>query len=353
MAEVSYALNDAEDVAQWSAQLERETIPQTFAMRWASTASTSPLQIREDLSKGDGSTIKMHLRIKGSGAGVLGDNELTGKEEGMTTFQETMIVDQLRHAFKSGGRMSEQRPPWMVREEIKDLAVDWWSERDDEAFFNQVCGNTAQTDVRYTGCQAATAPTTKFMAGTSNTNDEDLASGDDMTLKLIDKCVNKAKVMSPQLRPIKWRGSDYYICVLHPNQVRQLRTDGSQWEETMQNALRGGEITANPLFTGALGAWNGVVFFESNRVTGGVDSSSAAAIAAVKRAPFLGAQACGLAFGKSYGPGRFDWVEEATDYKNKLGVAIGRIFGFKKPVYNSVDYGVITIHTHSADPASD
>lgn len=350
MAEVLYGLNDSEDVARWSKQLNRESIPATFAMRFASTASTSPVQIVEDLNAGAGSQVKLHLRVKGSGAGVLGDNELEGKEEGMTTYQEILYIDQLRHAFKSGGRMSEQRVNWKVRNEIKDLAVDWWSDRDDTAFFNQVCGYSAETDKRYTGCNTATAPTTVFRASARST-DASLVDGDDFTVSLIDKAVNKAKIMSPQLRPIRWRGNDYYICVLHPNQVRQLRDSGSQWYSTMQNALTGGEITSNPLFTGAIGAWNGVVFFENNRVTKGVNASTSAAIDEVRRAPLMGAQAVTLAFGQQYGPGRFDWVEEAMDYKNKLGVAIGRIFGMVKNVYNSVDYGVITLHSYSDDPS--
>ena len=349
MAEVLYGLNDTQDVKRWSMQLMREAIAQTFWMRWASKSPTSPLYIRDDLQKGAGSTIQFHLRVKGTGAGVLDDNELEGKEEGMTDYSDTVILHQLRHAFKSGGRLSEQRVTWQVRSEIKDLAVDWFSERVDTALFNLACGNTAQTDKRYTFGETPTAPSTVFYGGDA-TSDATLESGDDFTLAMVDKAVNKAKIMEPQIRPIKWRGQDYYIVVLHPNQVRQLRDAGSVWFSTMQNALTGGTVDGNPLFTGALGAWNGVVFFENNRVTKGV-SATTTAIDEVRRGILLGAQGMGLAYGQEYDTGRYSWVEEPKDYANKLGVAIGQIHGAAKLVYNSVDYGIIGLHSYSDDPS--
>ena len=351
MAEVLYDLNDPEDVQRWSKQLMRETIPKVMSQAWGSEGQSSPLHIKTDLQKAAGSTINFFLRVKGSGAGVQGDDELEGKEEGMTQHKDTLVIDQLRHAFKSGGKMSEQRVTWAVRSEIKDLASDWMAERLETWFFNLACGYTVQTDTRYTGLMGApTAPTTVFRPN-NRASDDLLVEGDEFDLDLLDKAVNKAKIMSPQLRPVKTEGGEYYICVLHPNTVRTLRDSESLWYGQMQAAMQGGAIANNPLFTGALGASNGCVFFENNYVTSGTDAAGTSEAASAKRNVLLGAQAIVQGWGQKYGPGQFDWAEVPKDYGNKLGVAVGLISGMTKTVFNSVDYGVIVLPSFAPDPS--
>jgi hypothetical protein len=61
---------------------------------------------------------------------------------------------------------------------------------------------------------------------------------------------------------------------------------------------------------------------------------------------FAGAQALGMA---DIGDG--EWVEKEFDYDNAVGIAIGKIFGFKKPRFNSnltqtvEDFGLIRVNT--------
>lgn len=351
MGEVLYELNDPEDREVWSKMLMRETIPKTLSQRWSSTGMSSPIHERNELAQGAGSNIKYHLRVKGSQAGVKGDNELLGNEEGMTTHQDSFNIDQLRNAFKSGGKMSEQRVTWAVREEIADLASDWWAERLDTWFFNLVCGYTVEDDDRYSGLHGVpTAPTNHFWS--NGVKDEDITAGTHIiTPQMIDILVNQAKIMSPQMRPIKTDGGEYYIMVLHPNVTRELRAAAGTWYATMQNALTGGVLANNPLFSGALGMWNGVVLYESNYVTNGVHSTTGATIAGVKRCPFLGAQAVVQGYGQGYRSGQFQWAEEALDYGNKLGVAAGLITGMKKTIFNSADYGVQVLSVSGADPS--
>jgi N4-gp56 family major capsid protein len=353
MAQYTVDLNDPADIKRWSMDLIRETIPKTLAMKWASTSGTTPLHVKTDLSQGKGSTIDFFLRVKGSQAGVKGDEELEGKEEGATFHKDSVTINQLRMGYKSGGRMTEQRVPWNVVDELKDLASDGWSERFDTMFFNLACGYTVETDDRYSGLHSTpTAPTANniFRPGSAS-NDQSITKADIFDLELLDKAVNRAKIASPQIRPVKHEGGEYYICVLHPNTVRQLRTSNTKWYGEMRDALKGGSIANNPVFTGALGASNGCVFYESNYVTSGVDESDTSEEADVKRNVLLGAQSICMAFGKGYGPGQWDMVVETKDYKNQTGLAVGAIFGMKKTVFNSVDYGTIVLPSYAPDPS--
>ena len=82
-------------------------------------------------------------------------------------------------------------------------------------------------------------------------------------------------------------------------------------------------------------------------MTQGVNSSTGASIATVRRAVLCGAQAGVIAFGQDGGPGKMTWVEELFDYENQLGVSAGSIFGIKKTRYNGRDFGTIVISTRA------
>ena len=73
---------------------------------------------------------------------MSGDNSLEGNEESLSTYTDDLYIDQLRHAVKSAGKMTEQRIPWSIREEAMLGLKDWWAGRIDTEFFNQVCAAT-------------------------------------------------------------------------------------------------------------------------------------------------------------------------------------------------------------------
>ena len=169
-----------------------------------------------------------------------------------------------------------------------------------------------------------------------------------MSLEYIDFCVERAKTLTPAIRPIKIDGGEYYVMFLHPYQVTDLRinTATGQWMDIQKAAMQGGQITKNALFTGALGVWNKTILHESTRVTQGVNGGSA--VTGVRRAVFCGAQAACIAFGGEDGPDTMSWAEETFDYGNQLGVAVGAVLGVKKSVYNSADFATIVVSTAAA-----
>jgi N4-gp56 family major capsid protein len=122
--------------------------------------TSNVVQLKDETSKGPGDRITIGLRMQLTGAGVQGDGTLEGNEEALITFTDNVFIDQLRHAVRSAGKMSEQRVTFDVREECRMGLQDWWADRLDTSFFNQIGGNTAQSDTRYTGNQAALAPDT-------------------------------------------------------------------------------------------------------------------------------------------------------------------------------------------------
>jgi N4-gp56 family major capsid protein len=349
MAGTSYGVNAPEAVKLWRTKLAREALKATWVGKFIGTDDNSLIQLFDDTKKSAGDRITVTLRMQLTGDGVLGDGTLEGNEESLATYTDNLLVNQLRHAVRSAGKMSEQRIPWKHREEAMNGLKDWWSGRFDVSMFNQLSGYTPQGDTRYTGLQATIAPTSGLVVRPTGSADESLGSTNIFTLDLIDSAVAIAKTTTPVIRPVRVNGNDMYVCFLHPWQVKSLRSNTAtgQWLDIQKAATMGDGSKSNPIFTGALGVYNNVVLHEAYRVPHGVNSSSGAAITTVRRAVLCGAQAAAIGFGQGYSFESADWNEELFDYGNQLGVEAGFIFGMKKLVFNSADFSTVVISTYS------
>lgn len=345
MATTNYPLNHPQAVKHWSGDVFKQALKQTYAMRFMGTNSNSLCQVRNEM-KEEGDRVRVGLRMQLTGSGVSGDGTLEGNEEALSIYHDDVYIDQLRHAVRSGGKMSEQRIPFSVRQEARDGLADWFADHFDYAFFNQLTGNTGETDTKLTGNQSPTAPSSSniVMDATSTAS---LATSDTMSPSIIEYAVEKAEDGATYpLRPLKLQGQDYYVMFMHTYQKTDLRTGFSagEWGDIQKAAIQGGQTTGNPIFSGALGVWGGVVLHSSSRIPETASN--------VRRAVLCGAQAAAIAFGKGNSMGnKFTWVEELFDYENQLGVAAGTIYGLKKMVFNSEDHATITVVTYAASHA--
>ena len=354
MATTEYGVNHPMAVKHWSADLMKEALKRTYALQFMSKKKDSLIQIKTELNKNAGDRIRFGLRMQLQGDGVDGDGTLEGNEEALSVYTDNVFIDQLRHAVRSEGKMSEQRVPFSVREEARDGLADWWADRMDTAFFNQLAGSTRESDTKYTGMQAALEPDGDHVifhsqaAGSSHANEGLITAGDTFDLATIDVAREKATVGAPvPIRPLNIRGDKYYVMFIHPYQVHDLRTNTNtgQWLDIQKAAMNGGNVTKNPIFTGALGMYNNVILHESTRVPLGSVSASGVGGILLRRAVFCGAQAGAMAFGRKSGKNTYSWREELFDYGNQLGVAAGSIWGLKKCRFNGSDHGTIVVST--------
>lgn len=351
MAQTAFGVNDPQSNKLWRSTLFEEALKATWVGKFMGEESDAILQILPETGKEAGDRVTTTLRMQLQGDGTLGDGTLEGNEEPLTTYTDNMFIDQLRHAVRSKGKMSDQRIPWSVREEAQTGLSDWYAARFDTAFFNQVGGNTAIGDVRYTGLQAAIAPDSGHKyAPNSHVLDQNLTTGDEFNLSFIDQAVAMAKLATPVIRPIMVDGDALYVAVLHTNAVTQLRTNTGTggFLDIQKAATQGDGSKNNPIFTGALGTYNGVVLHESTRIPLGVNSSTGVAVANTRRNVLLGAQAAVIGFGQGQSMDAMDWNEELFDYGNQLGVSAGCIWGLKKSQYNSTDFGTIVLASYTA-----
>jgi N4-gp56 family major capsid protein len=348
MADTNYGLNHPLAIKKWSRELMREALKKTHALQFMGKDKESLCTIKTDLTTTDGGDrIRVGIRSQMTGGGVQGDNTLEGNEEALETFYQDVFIDQLRHAGRSGGKMSEQRVPFSVRDEIRDGLADWWSDRIDTWFFTQLTGNTTQADSRYNGFNSVVAPDadhiTYFDSGSTSEASMSASTVAQFNLNAIDSAVEKAKLAKNALRPFNIGGKKKYAMFIHPYQVTSLRknTATGLWADIQKAAIQGGQISENPLYTGALGEYNNTILHESTRMPVSPNNAN------VRRAVLCGAQAACIAFGQGYGKDVFTWVEELFDYKNKLGVAAGCQAGLVRTRFNGSDYGTVVVPTYA------
>jgi len=371
MASTSYGVNDALAVKLWAKELAHEAVKATEIYPLIGPDSNSVIQEKTETKKGAGDRVTIGLRMQLRGDGFTESDVAEGNGEALTTYADNLFINELGHVVgvRSENTIDAQRVSFDLREEAKDGLVDWWARRISVAFFNQVCGNTATSgttapsSVKFTGLNATIAPATGRIlrfdtggAGASIANDETVNTTTTAVfgLNLIDKCVELAKTGGstglPKIRPIRIEGGEHYVMYLHPIQVTSLRTTTStgQWLDIQKAAMTGGEISQNPIFSGALGMYNKVIIRESEQIPMGVHSTTAAAQSNSRRAVFMGAQSAAIAFGMNSGENRYRWNEELYDHKRRLEVSAWSIYGLKKLVWNSVDFATVVVTTYAA-----
>jgi N4-gp56 family major capsid protein len=346
MAITAFGTNDAQTVKIWSSLTMREALKATLFSKFLGTGKGAILQRMTELEKGAGDQIKYDLLMQMVNDGVTGDNRMKDNEEAMVYYQDTVNIDQLRNAHKFR-RMSQQRTLHDMRSDAKTQLADWFAGKMDSYMFRCLCGDTTLTHG-----QTATAPDSDHIIYSGDaTSDATLGTNDQFSLADIDYAKEKARTLTPPIRPVMIDGGEYYVVVLHPYSVTDLRLDvaGSAyttWGDIQMWANNRG--LKNPIFTGAMGVYNGCILYDSTRLT--------APYANVKRNLFLGAQAGVFAMGNAYDSmeqsrvgkdNLMSWYEEIDDYGNEKGISCGAIFGINKSVFNSKDFAVISIDSYA------
>lgn len=366
MATTSYPVNDAMAVKLWSRVLDHEALKYTAIAPLIGDDENSIIHMQDALSKGPGDAITYAIVMQLAQAGFSENQLAEGNGEALTTYSDQLVINELMAVagVKSRRTIDQQRVPWDLRNTAKGRLGDWYAKRYSVSFFNQVCGYTVQADTRYTGLNAVTAPSsTRIIRQSGRASDDLLVVGDTFTLDLIDKAKEMAITATPQIRPVNFKGradrgngrsdfnntlEDMYAVYLHPYQVTAMRrnTSTGSWMDFSKVAYTG-RGKDNPIFSGAIGIYNGCILRSAIDVTTGV-SATGTDVSTARRAVLLGGQAAMMGFGRDNGPNKITWNEELFDHKRRLEISALTIHGLKKTRYNSVDYGTVVISTYAA-----
>ena len=342
-------INPALVMKYWAKTTWHAGVQETFFNKFMGTSAQDCIHIKEELSKGPGDSINIPLLMALNGMGVIEDNWMEGNEEELVYRSFDVGITRVRNAVRLEGKFEEHKTQINMRQDAKDSLKAWLSNYIDDALFGVLTGvlpdNFTSDPTKFPF--PLVAPTDdRVVYGGGQTQESDITPADKFTPDMIGVCKRKAiQDKTKRMRPLRDNGRDLYVMVIDPFQARDLRED-QKWLDAQHYANIRGE--KNPIFSGALGMYEGVIVHESTRVP---RTTTGKSNAKVGHALFLGAQAAVFAQGSAP-----EWAEDTFDYKNKWGVSFGRMFGLKKSQFkfdgtNLTDFGVINVITSSNDDA--
>ena len=338
-------------------------------------------RVTEMTKNNKGTKANITLLADMTGDGITGDYTLEGNEEALRAYDISIELDQLRFANRIAGRMTDQKTVVNFREQSRDALAYAMADRCDQLAFLTLSGvaytnknNGAlrtvvggavngQELVDLSYASDVSAPTAARHRRWDATGG--LSAGATNAVAAVDKIsyeciVNlKAYAKDQYIRGIRGAGNqETFHMFVTPQQMADLKLDASFLANVRNAGVRG---TSNSLFSGSSSLMvDGVMIHEFRHVfnTSGAASGSSgnAGAAGYKwganadvngaRALFCGAQALALA-----DIGLPEMVEDTFDYGNQSGISVGKIFGLRKPKYNSditstvEDFGVIALDT--------
>jgi len=333
-----FETNNALTRKKWAKDLFKVILPAVEYSYLVGTGADSIIQLRTELGKGEGDKITFGIRLPLTGAGIVGRDTVEGNEEKLIFKDFDMTIEELNHAVDTGGRMDEQRIPWDLMQEGKSGLQDWWADKLSDIAIATLCGDTSFKIAGQTFAQACTAPTKHLTV--NDTAEASITSADVLDLHFLDRMKQRAQMPASgefKLRPLKKGGKDYFRVILHTYVFDALRQNMNvgQWGDLQRAA--GKLQIPNVEFE-----YNGMLISKSERIT--------ASYTNVYRNVLLGCQAATWAWG---GAGEskgtvMAFVPYEKDAKRYVMIRGGGIFGVKKVVFNSEDYGVITGSSYGA-----
>jgi N4-gp56 family major capsid protein len=379
MALTNFASLTSEQLTAWSRDFWRVARNMSFVNQFAGSGSNAMIQRITELTRSDkGTRAVLTLLADMTGDGVTGDNTLEGNEEALRSYDITIELDQLRFANRIAGRLADQKSVVNFRETSRDALAYAMADRMDQLAFLTLAGvaythktngalrpTSATTGLELVDLEFASDVSAPTSARHLRTDGDLLVAGDTTALESTDVIKYrhivdlKAFAKDNYIRGIRGAGNEeIFHMFVTPKQMADLKLDSDFLANVRNAGIRGPN---NQLFAGTSSLMvDGVMIHEFRHVfntsgaTTGTSSEAgdpgykwgADADVEGARALFCGAQALGMA-----DIGLPEIVEDTFDYENQAGISIGKIFGLRKPKFNSdvsgsvQDFGVICLDT--------
>jgi len=291
------------------------------------------------------------------------DKTVTGNEESLEEFTDSVKVDQVAKAVKKIGKMTDQRIIWKFREEGKRALINFWKWKNDDMLFAALNGYITDgvTDLRKdlsvvnstalvkgaNRCVMAKTVSSKEsfeVITASNSNNTSLLSNIDMSggkmnTVLLDELSIIATDGDRKIQPVRMNsnGQEMYFLLLSKQAARDLRQNAAFQKHRIGLVEAGLDPAKDPWVSGALGVWNNIILKETSKVERVSNSDSSKTMS---RNLLLGANAAVNMWAQ-----QLEYVEDYSDYKRIFGMNSDEIRGVKKLCFDNVDVGVMQVIT--------
>lgn len=417
MAETNVASGSSLAVKHYSAALFASTLKGASAMEnlvgpvepsaamekiAGQTQPGMPFVRIDNLMKEAGDIVSLDLVDTIGGEPLMGDVNREGKGSTLSFSSMEIKIDLLSKVIDAGGSMSQQRTKHQLREIALAQLSGYFPRLNTQTSLVHLAGaRGSQTGTDWviplqTASNFPSVMVNPVKAPTYNrhfvVNGANLAAGgqqlgsivstDLLKLAHLDALRKRLDDMDQPLQSVKLAGdraaqtAKMWIFLATPNQYSVLLTEGSL-RAFQQNAVNRAAYldTRHPLFAGEAGMWNGILVIKNERAVRFLPSEptkiviaanaatatetdqavNAALTAgyAVERGLLLGAQALGIAYGKTKISGmQFGWKEHWYNFESNLEVMGEKMCGHMKTRFSTddgtgtkvpTDFGVIAV----------
>lgn len=304
----------------WAKKVWHEGVKDSYFDKFTAMDGSNVVHQNKDLTNVKGDAVVFGLMMNLTGSGVEGNRQkLSGAEDTLNIYDFTVQTQLVRNAV-SRFEADDQRSQFDMLKEIKVVLKQWLSDWLDDKLISKLTGSISSNGEAVYASAAGTQAS--------------ITANDKLTTTIISRAKRKAMMHSPKVQPIKVDGMDKYIMLVSPWAARDLKDD-AKWLAAQQNAnVRGSK---NPIFTGALGEYDGVILYEYERVASDATGASAANVC---HNLLLGKQAACFAVAR---PAKH--IEQTDDYGNIAGNGIAFYGAVEKTKFNGKDYGCIQVVT--------
>lgn len=362
-----FASNISNKKQVWSRKLWQQSRDAMFCNRFVGDSEDAMIQRVSELTrteKGEEAIIQLVADLIEDGR--VNDDEREGFEESMQNYEQVFTIGLINHGVRSKGKLADQKTIINFRSMGFDRLKYWLQNRCDQLAILTMSGisyaytldgrtrpSSAWQSLKFADdVKAPSAKRGLMWDGTnlSATNTASVASTFVPSYKMIVKAIAYAK--THYIRPLMAGGKEYYVFIIHPQTLSQLKLDDAYQRAVVAAATKTG--LDSPWFTGAQVTIDGAVLHETRlayNTTGAVDGSKWGAGGHIEgtRTLMCGAQALGFL---DLGPP--DWTEKKFQYDSQGGINVDKMLSFLKPQFYSIydrsveDFGLLTIDHYLA-----
>lgn len=375
-----YDLTDPEVAEAWERDLMLNVVKRTTLLnpefRLIGNKKSNMIQRRlktfDPYEDGGGKGTKAHITLTRNYRQTpkIGNETARGSEEGIDSDVCDYVINILRHAGRLNGvRLTQARVPWPVWEEMMREEAVYWPQIIEAGLCMHLSGVPIDVSTQnewyhkgdnlaHTLCNAPHAPDADHIyRPNSLTTDAQVAADSTATLDVStgSKMKQKAGMLPIPIRQCDTPWGDNHVFLCHPWALAYLRNTYSAWWQIMVANLQGGGGGENPIFTGAKGVIDGVVYVECPYVPVGYTGTTPARNC--RRCVFCGAQSVILGFAKeSADENSFIAETDKWDYAHNKGLCNAIFLGAIAPFFTITeqnnathDYGKIVVPVYAEE----
>lgn len=368
-------LSDADTRVAYSKTVTREVTKKSKMKPFIATSENDSTSIIRSVLKTleHGSVVGVSMEDALIESGATGNVDFSASGEELKNIKQFIKIDRFQHSVPSTESIVNQRSADSFKSRSKNSLSNWGTMKFDKIAFSALSANC--TNIVVCGHHTEATPANLIKADVLTTTDVEEAK----RRALLG--VNALGESVPPLIPVKTTQNEnmgyydeveYFVMFVGTNSARNIKTDPN-WEAARKDALERGK--SNPIFSGALGFWDGVLLLDvktdTARQSGVLTSSSKfVGFGNVKSADLtiykggltnqeteinllVGAGAGYIVVDQ--GVAYYDWVDGKDPRLMHAGV--DRVYGFAKTkyeasendgiladsIFNGNDYGVIAV----------